>query len=280
LGKNGDWLEFANIRVELTIPCLRKFVPVPDFPQNKESNMELKPIKQYTDPAFPTRTVLDAQPELLRLVPRRWRESAVVLGALSMVCALAPAARAVVPAAETKEKPVSRVAPLFQYVEPAPVESNFPPVAGGIRAPARFLTEDEARAVIIEEAKKAGITFTADKQTVKDVSLMTAATKKEPAKLVLKTDIALDGTDEKLRIGYEFVSQADWTGIGKQAKNYAISDNISTAKSLRSGLEAVKPEGTYVVFHDPDIYSLETAKTELRKQVQDFVKWLKAQGVI
>jgi len=83
----------------------------------------------------------------------------------------------------------------------------------------------------------------------------------------------------------------------------------SAADILRAGLKEARPKGAYAVFYDPcvgrkdaekagwkpllppnadyrAIRAKETAKAtelareELREQVKDFIKWLKAQGVI
>ena len=53
--------------------------------------MKVTPIKQYSRPNFPTRTILDERPELLRLVPKRWQRNPVVIAALAATAALATA---------------------------------------------------------------------------------------------------------------------------------------------------------------------------------------------
>jgi hypothetical protein len=45
--------------------------------------VRLKPVKRCAPPRFPTRAILDAHPELLRLVPKRWQGNALVLGAVA-----------------------------------------------------------------------------------------------------------------------------------------------------------------------------------------------------
>ena len=85
-------------------------------------------------------------------------------------------------------------------------------------------------------------------------------------------------------------------------------DLIGTAKGLRDGIAKAKPGGAYGVFYDPTVgwndasakagpldyktsdsqariakihaAASQLAREELRKQVQDFILWLKAQGVI
>ncbi len=124
--------------------------------------------------------------------------------------------------------------------------------------------------------------------------------------------IEMDGLDAKRNIAYEFVSGQDledWK-TGTTQYGTAGSENvIGTAKALADGIAKAKPGGTYVVFYDPAIgyndgqkkagpldYSdpkdwkarvakvnaaaNELAREELRKQVQDFIKWLKAQAIV
>ena len=50
--------------------------------------MKIQPICRYKAPRFPTQYVLNTHPELLRLVPARWKSNPVVLSALGAVSAM------------------------------------------------------------------------------------------------------------------------------------------------------------------------------------------------
>jgi len=41
--------------------------------ENAEEFMSIEPVKSYRAPNYPTRTILDTHPELLRLLPKRWQ---------------------------------------------------------------------------------------------------------------------------------------------------------------------------------------------------------------
>lgn len=281
--------------------------------------MELRPVRQYPQPKLPTRQVIDEHPELLRLIPRRWQTNPVVLSALAGVCTLMLGNRVL---AANQSASVSKVAPVFEHGEGY---GSF-----GCRAinPPVFLAEDEARQIIVEEAKRSGLSFVDTGKTLSEVPVPITG------RWAFKSDIdekgnydeqkrsypqplKLDGIDEQRFIAFEFVSQQDyvqWESPDKSkyristAGHYAILD---AAESLREGLVRANLQGIYGVFYDPCIgrkdaqeqfnYSppygkegvdwnaeyekqssmaREIATDELRKQVQDFIKWLKSQGVI
>jgi len=69
---------------------------------------------------------------------------------------------------------------------------------------------------------------------------------------------------------YTEADLAQWRG-GKNA--FCIS-TLDAAVTLREGLSQKLPEGTTVLFHD------DGAREALRKQVQEFLAWLKAEGSI
>ncbi len=266
--------------------------------------VRITPVERYTTPRFPTREVLDEHPELLKLVPKRWRGNAVVISALAMACLVGSAGQS---EAARKAKPGAfQVAPVFQHGEGRGamgcVAVN-PPI---------FLSEDEARQVINEEAKKAGITFADDAVILRDFPVPVT----DPNAFLHKPEergpstqlgrLALDGVDAKRNIAYEFVSEADfneWTKGGPVATVQEIN-TIGTAGVLKDSFATAKPAGSYAVFYDPatgysDAYkrihqkdkpspgweaihaeARAVSREELRKQVQDFIKWLKAQGVL
>lgn len=250
--------------------------------------MRLTPVKHYRQPDFPTRAILDTQPELLWLAPKRWQRNALVLTALATTCALVSARWA---SAAGKQPATSRVAPIFLH------GSGGEPVQFmGKRVPPVLLTEEDARLLITEEAKKAGITFIADAQTLTDLPL-------PGAKQKLK--LTMDGVAQKRKIAYEYVSMSDyrkWKGNKQPLQSIAAAhDILSTATILHDGLTRAHPAGTYAVFYDPCIEYSDVVKSakdqridwqvvqqeeqvlarkELRRQVRDFITWLKAQGVI
>jgi len=277
--------------------------------------MQLSPVGRYTEPSYPTRRILDEHPELLALVPKRWRRNPVVLAALTGVCLLLATAKS---QADTKAKPstVSRVAPIFQH-------------GGGRGAfgcdainPPVFLSEDEARQVVVQEASKAGIDFRSACKVVPGVPrpipqeyerMRSKPEQYPPVRTPARRSVSvlLDGMDTKLGVGYEFVSDSDFLEwLGKDflwASSVEERSSLKSAELLRSGIAATRVRGTYGVFYEPYTspdykwlykngktdweatnaqhkataeHAKDVAREDLRKQVQDFIKWLKAQGVI
>jgi hypothetical protein len=125
-----------------------------------------------------------------------------------------------------------------------------------------------------------------------------------------KCDLSLDGYDEKHGIAYEFVSDDDFNcwetrkpGLSCTVSRY---DFKATAEVLARGLAGVNDKKIVGFFYEPaagpgkvsypqkgatdadwkafgearEKSGKENGKEELRKQVRDFLAWLKAQGVI
>jgi hypothetical protein len=273
--------------------------------------MRIKPVSSYNKPVYPIRPEINARPEILRLLPKRWQANPTVVAALTACIALANCGRSI--AADTP----TCVAPVFKHGDGT---GSFGCVAVN---PPIFLSEDEARKVIVEEAKRAGITFTSDGKTLANIEIPTNAesvpvtgadgkTRFERKHGMQTVSIELDGLSKKRGIAYEFVSGQDlrdWkTGVTEYG-TAGSEDVIGTAKALADGITEAKPGGTYGVFYDPAVgwndarkkaepldYSdpqgwqarnakvkaaaNQLAREELRAQVKDFIKWLKAQAVI
>jgi hypothetical protein len=258
--------------------------------------MKVAPVVRYHQPRFPTRNIIDQHPELLRLVPKRWRNKPLVLGTLAAVCTLSAGYWS---QANAKGM-AARIAPIFQH-------GNGHGTFGCIVVnPPVLLSEADANQVIREEVKRAGLDFSKTDKIIRNVEIPTTDfSQKNPVGPVLKPkDLVLDGTDPKKNISFEYISTDDinkWHSNGLLVSTVETFDTVGVAKQVRNGLVKAHPPGAIGVFYDPmagiDQQKLQelfknggweaarqemTAKTkeELRAQVQDFVKWLKAQGVI
>lgn len=306
----------------------------------------VRPVRRYSKPSIPKRDEVDLEPRLLRAVPKRWQGNQVVISALTAALALGSVSQT----SAGKLKP-SRVAPIFEH---GGGHASF----GGLGQMPVFLSEDEARKVIAEEARKAGIRFLADGAPKVQISVATYrlrskpiphddgtteyrwAAEPNPQKSTL--EVQLDGADGKKHVNYEYVSYADYREWEARNWNLDEAGNMSTAYGvdlpttalvLANGLLGAKIEGVWAVFYDPfvsrrnakaevsdlieeylydpyagwnditdwgayekprnarlnhwevkmrkqEAISQQLAREELRKQVRDFVRWLKAQGVI
>jgi len=268
----------------------------------QEVDMKVSPISRYADPRYPARDILDDHPELLRRLPNRWRQSAVIGTAVAAACGLVAAGWQ---AARAEGEPEAKPAPVFLHGEG---HGSFGCVAVN---PPLFLSEDEAREVIMQELQRPPypkLKMTADGRTLADFPVPETSDQAwhdEKLKLgTKKQDLALDGWDAKHNIGYEYVSEADfkaWTKRGGMMSTVSVFDMANTAKRLQASIAAVKPEGTIAVFYDPMIGYQDAQRDEkdgnrdwqqrqddarmiaryvLRLQVRDFIAWLKAEGAI
>lgn len=266
--------------------------------------MKVTAVAKYSRPRFPTHEILEQHPEFLRIVPQRWKSNPVVLTALAGACLLLNSCRAV-GAGSTSPK----VAPVFQHgvgvlgEPPAPKIVTPLPLgrtAGVPLPPQCLLTEAEARQIISDEARKAGLHFTAEKTPIKGVQVpliervdyLVPRDKngrillaKRGAVKSVKADVLLDGTDKKRKVSYEYVSGSDY-GAWLSKKHTAVvrKDILGSAVLFREGLTKARGKGYCGVFYDPVGRGFSNpvsgSEAELRAQVKDFIKWLKGQGVI
>src|SRR5450759_3640970 len=107
--------------------------------------MKIEPIREYMGPRLPTREIVDENPELLRLLPKRWQTNSTVVAALTACLVMTSCRNGQAASTPTK------VAPVFEHGKGV---GSFGCIAVN---PPIFLSEDEARQVIVEEAKRAGI---------------------------------------------------------------------------------------------------------------------------
>ena len=233
--------------------------------------MTLKPVKQPVRPAYPTREMADADAEIFRRVPARWQTNAAVLATLAGLGLLAVPELLTAAGGKIQSPIVARVAPLF------PPSVNERATLAGKFAMPKFLTEEEARVVITEEAAKAGIAFTPEAQVINDVTFTSPKVDADGKESLTMTKLTttLDGTDIKRHIAYEFISQEDVNGWEKQGITRGAQ---SPAEMFRDGITQGIPAGTYAVFYDP-AHNI-GAGEDLRQQVRDFIAWLKAEKVI
>ncbi len=107
---------------------------------------QVRKVRRQRRPGYPTRPQVHRDPELLRRhVPSAWKKSAQVTAALSIMVASAYA-EDVSPKGETL-----KVSPIFEHGEGFGSEGCI------IMNPPRFLAEEEALRIIVQELGKAGL---------------------------------------------------------------------------------------------------------------------------
>lgn len=296
--------------------------------------MKLSPLNNYRVPDYPTREILQQHPELLRVLPRRWQHSPVVVGTLAGLLAIMEQSTL-----QAADKSPLQVAPIFEH---GSGRGAFGCVAV---SPPVFLTEAEAREVIEEESRKAGVEFSERGHKLDGVALpvtdefafLDKMDEKagRPLAREKKTsqpgDLILSGWNPDTRIGYKFVAIADFRAWEDKDSDRGCTvseyDILDAAKRLKTGLRSAKGSGNVAVFYEPagtarenlrfpeaparqskdgkalselekaaqedasrkawEEYSINyeksaknAGKEDLRKQVRDYLAWLKGQGVI
>ena len=240
----------------------------------------VQPVAQYRTPRFPTRSILDAHPEIMRLVPERWRRHAVVMGALASVCALYLLFR------QKPTAPGVHVAPIFHHGEGF-YAAYFACLAV---TPPVFLSEDDARQVIVDEGKKVGLNFTAPGVSVNDEVVPVTNLRSLTVKRRNTSHLQMDATDYSRQVSYLYVSDnkiGNWDGEEVIARPHLSMPMIAgswdyyrfenAAKDAQQSLAETHIPGTYGVFYNP---ASTDGEEQLRQQVRDFIAWLKAEGVI
>jgi hypothetical protein len=174
--------------------------------------------------------------------------------------------------------------------------------------PPAFLSEEEALVVIKEELVKNGIDLNKEKVVFNDTNVkpigygvleMLGMGKKKPFPL------EIDSQDSEKQINIEFISMSDCEQLGGTKEgwfNFQKYDTRKAAVHFRKQIQSNKKNGIYGVFYDPapknplnginppettleqrqivQEQTQELAREQLRKQVNDFAKWLKEQKVI
>lgn len=154
------------------------------------------------------------------------------------------------------------------------------PVAlmGDVAAPMVVMSESDARRIIADEAKKAGIVFGADKKKMRiPLGSLDTLLPSEKPKPGATTTVTLDGTSSKLGVSYEYISEADEKALTAR-RGGALPAGNAAAVIKAEGEKTMK--GRVLAIPTVRAYSQETAETQLRAQVREFIKWLKGQGVI
>lgn len=183
-------------------------------------------------------------------------------------------------------------------------------------APPSFLSEEEAFQVIQEEAKQYGINFEKNAFEIKKAGIPKTSFYLKPENgnsgynengSVIKDTksgtLQLDGYDVQNKIAFEFISEEDYSAWAiEEGKRSTVDDYdfLSTAKVLSKGLNGKNGENTIGIFYNPmvgfsedemnkirqesfeemKVRRTQLAKDDLKKQVRDFLEWLKAQGIM
>jgi len=279
--------------------------------------MKRDALQGYRGPGYPTREA--GATEVPRHLPKRWRRSRKVAGAMALlffplpgalearadVCP--PKAGAARPAGDERRAKDGKAKPLVTVFEHGEGRGAFGCVAV---APPAFLTEADARQVILEEFQKAGVSFKLDQKKMEGVRERRVSVrfeKKPGAKGNRQDDftmireeklgdpLLLDGYDPVRNIGFEFVSEGDYFKVGGVQSSSSVQSYDFKEVADKLAAEARKDGSVRLgVFYDPMAKvdwerdgegnfrepANDRGRAQLRAQVRDFITWLRAEGVL
>jgi len=267
--------------------------------------MEVKPVRRYRSPAYPTRLEVQDQPELLlQHVPRRWQKSAVTMAALTACLGTNSCVHGRGDEADTVGRPAV-VAPVFKH-------GDGRGATGCVAVtPPAFVSEEEALVIIREELAKVGIAIAEQDVPLPGVEFCEYVDFEDGTQTVeipgTRHTFVLDAVNRERRVAVEFLSKNDYPPLGGIQHSGSVRryDFIELArgiaktvrkkgKGIRLGVfyDPMTPIGRPLIWDDegelkyghwPDLTEVQArnvSREKLRLQVKDFVDWLKGQGVI
>ncbi len=274
--------------------------------------MKAKPVKRYRQPGYPTRLDIISNPDLLRRnLPPGWRSIPGMAGSIALFLA----ANSAVQGAEKKSAApgsAAIVAPIFDHGE------GRGSIGCVVVAPPVFLSEEEAWQVIDEELASRGVKLPNSGLELRGVRIprRMLTWDKKGSRIEERTDpqaadaFSVDRGDARQRVAVEFISQRNYHKVGGafSASSVQSYDFRQTAKTLAEDVGKQARDKVYFgVLYDPltspaaEEFKKKQPKTKedwnayikarrsegsneskrlLRLQVQDFLKWLEAQGAI
>jgi hypothetical protein len=268
---------------------------------NKEEAMQLKPVKTKKELGFPTINEFARNPELLyKNIPSSWLKNKYVAASLAMFVLCGNVGKSQLEKKENidfvlqekqnkenqKSKKIVKVAPVFAHGEGSGLTGCMA-IAGPV-----FISEQEARTLIFDALKKEGIEVdTVDTPTI-SFSL--------PSKK--KIDLKIDGFNKKFNLSIQYISGKDYKPFREYDttengfKKYYSTEGYSTKEAASIISSEMKKINKYNsgVFYDPltkceyrkvdgvnpCVIAKEESKELLLAQVQDFIQWLKDEGIL
>lgn len=247
--------------------------------------MEVRPVKSYKTPDYPDEREVQAHPELLERLPKRWRTNSMVIAALGMCSAVMLAG------CGTKGEN-GNVAPLFLHGEGS--------MSTGCASVVRtfFLSESEAKEIIRAEAEMYG-----------NMKLENNPVQAAPDAL-RRVDKPMDLVAEDGKIGVEYISAGDARAWGHEENRGTVSvyhirdaaqehrdilaeDDREEQRSVRKGVlydpcagsdllddEETLRELTDMSPEEQEEYFRKADEEQLRAQVRGFIDWLESEGVL
>lgn len=280
--------------------------------------MKKAPVKMYQPPRYPTREVFILHPRLLNAyVPLSWKGKELVAGALlSFVLGGAGKAQADAPQGKADQQQVKDQLSAEKAQQQQSEKGKYAAVAplfvhgdgrGGTGcmaiSPPVFLSEQEARQIIVQEMKKANIIFDRRDVPVEGVALEKKRItyerfdQKGKEEVIDQTPVVLDAYSTKSNIGFDFVSTAECDSFRDESNMRSSWTDYDTREMAERIKDRLRDYGKVnaVVFYDPmasvsqssrrswEEEGIETKKKSvelLKAQVDDFIAWVRKEGLL
>ncbi len=226
--------------------------------------MKVVPVKNAMNPGYPTKLQSLEDPVLLQNIPMRWKQIAVVMTAVSSLS-------------------ITSCSPAQENINYIFGKGKSQQLMGRVAIARINLSEKEAIDIIADELSKQGLT--ADIKSIKDIKA-DVPTKYEYIDTGMKigiknTSITLDGIIEGENIGFEYISNGDMNEwLGKTPDEYVHDDILNVYKESIDNNIIEDNDMKTVMLYSEYSNSRQEAEDNLRSQVNDFINWLKEQGII
>jgi hypothetical protein len=263
-----------------------------------KSKLKIEPVPFYMAPKYPTKSDVLMNPAILNALPQRWKSlpSLCIALTLTLSSGLYGCTKEDPRDKDESNKDLKVSVPFFAHGEGRGAYGCV------MVAPAVYLSEEEALQIIREEAEAKGVNFS-DTKSIKGMNFpATNIYYGDTGYETWKGSIELDGYDTDLQIGFEYVSEND---VEQWAKKTDYWCSVSELDMMGTAERLSKVVKNTAVFYDPgantDAYEMdweadsetrqayedaykseqkELMQENLRAQVQDFLEWLIAEGII
>lgn len=255
--------------------------------------MQIKPVPKADKPEYPTASEIDIPKVLNASKPNKWKRNAAIGAVMVGMVGSIWSCTSINSEDKNYARNVLGGIALFDHGDGVGV------IGCVVCTPPVFMTEYEAMKVIVNELAEGGIHYTLNQDTSKGINILakrfkrhyrtnarwdedTIVTKKIPF------EAYLDSTDFALM----FVSEEKYNNYGDvNTSGISIESYLIKPLAIKIQKEGNNQDKHLVIFYDPvsklemrnpwfwedDIRTaaFKKSKKELRKQVQDFIKWYK-----
>lgn len=228
--------------------------------------MRLHPVRNYRQPNFPTKQFFEEHPEMLKLIPERWKKNAVITMTLSLVLSLSAHQKAVYGADLSWWMGGDTYMGIIN-MDNRLVEENF---LSELDQSAISIIEDEFRRANLKFSNNVTVDcnfppFDSHPLSSLKVYSQWPSEKHFCNNRKISFIEELDGYDSMRSIGYEYVSAQDaWD----QDYGYEFFSHYQNTLKHSDLLGHI------------GLFYRSTSEEELRIQVRSFIEWLRVEGVI